>query len=264
MANKTAISSIKKSTIAKPENKKSTPSAFTATVKKSLKDKKFIRAFAAEGVGTFLFVIAFLQMQSSPLFVAFATVGILLVVGGTGLHLNPAVTIGAWVTKKIDWAKAAANIIAQALGTALAYLTLTAFINGAGTTTTASIFHAAKIVEGSEWYILLAEFLGTAIIAFGFATALKAKKTNLTSAFTAGFAILIGLYLAMSLTTILLSESYTALSFMNPAIAFAANGISWSLWPMLTYILAPVVGGVLGFAVQDLLKSDTCECDCNC
>lgn len=269
MATKTATSSTKKTTTIAKVSSTNRPVALAKKVSESFKSTPVIGAFIAEFIGTFLFVLAFFQMQSSPLFITFAVVGIFLMLGGAaGVHLNPAVTIGAWVTRKINSVKAIGYIVAQALGGAAAWLVLTAFLNGSGAGTTGtSLFHAATITPGKEWYILFAELIGVTVIAFGFAVALKQKREKTAAAFTAGLAVLVGLYIAMSLTTVLLTESYTALSFLNPVFAFVANGLSWNIWPIAIYILVPVLGGIIGFGLQDILSSqttDVCDCDCDC
>jgi len=277
MADKTATSSNKKTTV----HRISTVEA-TAGIKgfmpfnckkfyKSLKRTPIVGALVAEFVGTFIIVASFLEMQGNPLFVGFALIGVVLVVGGvSGAHVNPAMTIGAWATRKISSLYALGYIVAQVLGAAVAWLVLDAFLKGstatAITTTGSSLFHAATIAPGKEWYIFFAELLGTIILALGFATALRVVKRNkLAAGFSAGLAILIALYIAMSLTTVLLTASGTGLTFINPALAMAANGLSWSLWPIAIYIFAPVIGGIVGFALQDFLQSQTDEtCDCTC
>lgn len=280
MATKTAISSVKKSTkIADPEAKMSTVETSKGgndTVKKALrsikklfKDTPLVGSFIAEFIGTFLFTVSFIQMQSSPLFISFALIGIFLIIGGSiGIHLNPAITIGAWVNKKISGKKAITHVVAQALGAAAAWSTLSAFLSSSSTTTTTtSLFHAATITSGKEWYILFAELIGTLVLSLGFAAALKMKNQKIAAATTAGLALLVGLYFAMSLTTTLLSESYTTLTFLNPIIAFASSAISWNLWPIAIYILVPVLSGIIGFAIQDLLSSQAdknCDCEDTC
>lgn len=281
MATKKAISSAKKTTIAKPVVKKTTIEATSGTGKsmsamyksvcKKIKETPIIGRLTAEFIGTFLLTAAFMEMQSSPLFVAFSLVGITLIVSGAaGLHINPAITIGAWVTKKIKGLEALGYVIVQVLGAGAAWLVLNAFLNASETATTlssSSLFQAATITEGKEWYIFFAELLGTIILSLGVAKALRIKGNKAASALTAGLAILVALYVAMSLSTVLLTTSGTALTFLNPAIAFAANGLSWSLWPIAIFILAPAIGGIIGFAIQDFLNyspANNSDCDSCC
>jgi len=275
MATKTAISSTKKSTgkaSSSAFNSNSSASSTYASVRKILKEMPLIGALIAEFIGAFLLTAAFIEMQGSPLFVAFALGGIVLMIGGvSGAHVNPAVTIGAWVTSKMNWVYALGYIVAQLLGATVAYLVLNTFLHG-GTTTAAgaaapTLLHAATIIKGKEWYIFFTELLGSAILVLGVATALRNKKNRIVAAFAAGFAISIALYIALTLSSALLqtsTEPNTILTFLNPAIAFAANGLSWSAWPLVIYVLAPILGGVAGFAIQDFLHSqDKNACDCD-
>jgi len=280
MATKKAISSTKKSA-----SKKSKSTAFEAntsmaavsdSVKKVLSDMPIIGALVAEFIGSFILTAAFIQMQASPLFVAFALIGVVLMVGGvSGAHLNPAVTVGSWVTRKINWLYALGYIVVQLLGATVAYLVLNTFLHANDPTSAQqsaaaapALFHAADIVKGKEWYLFFVELLGTTVLGLGVASALRAKRNKLVSAFSAGFAILIALYLALTLNSALLQSSTVqgvTYTFLNPAIAFAANGLSWNPWPITIYIVAPVLGGIIGFVLQDFLYSQSEDCECsNC
>lgn len=239
----------------------------------SLKNKPIIGAMIAEFIGTFLLTAAFLEMQSSPLLVAFSVVGIVLIVGGiSGAHINPAITIGAWLTGKVRGARAIGYIIAQLLGAGAALLVLNAFLDASSSASTYStaLFSAADIKSGKEWYLFFAELLGATILGLGFAAGLQHKKNKVAFAFTVGFAVLVALYVAMSLSTVLLTASYTGLTFLNPAIALVAGGLSWNIWPIAIFIIAPALGAIIGFALQTLIHrsqpTDKCECcdKCNC
>jgi aquaporin Z len=273
MADKKAISSTKKSTgkaSSSALNPDSSVASTYSAVRKILKEMPIIGALIAEFIGAFLLTAAYIEMQGSPLFVAFALGGIVLIIGGvSGAHVNPAVTIGAWVTRKMNWVYALGYIVAQLLGATVAYLVLNTFLH-AGTATALgaaapTLLHAATIINGKEWYIFFTELLGTTILVLGVATALRYKKNRIVAAFAAGFAISLALYIALTLNSPLLqssTESNAILTFLNPAIAFAANGLAWSTWPLVIYIVAPVLGGIAGFAIQDFLHSqDKNECD---
>ena len=276
MAQNKAISPAKKTASkanSSASNTNSSISSTYASTRRILKEMPLIGALIAEFIGAFLITTAFIEMQGSPLFVAFALGGIFLMISGvSGAHVNPAVTIGAWVTRKMNWVYALGYIVAQLLGATVAYLVLNTFLHAAPTAANAaapSLLHAATIVNGKEWYIFFTELLGTAILTLGVATALRNKKTRIVGAFAAAFAISLALYVSLTLNTSLLQsaqESNAILTFLNPAIAFAANGLSWNTWPLVIYVLAPVLGGIAGFAIQDFLhcqNSQDCDCD-NC
>ena len=269
MATKKAKSSTKKTTVKKPMAKVSNLTAI-AKVKqfvvcrcKTPTKTSMIAALVAEFIGTFLLVVSVFTVQGQPLFVAFALIGVVLVVGGiSGAYVNPITTIGSWVTRKMCSICAIGYIIAQVLGATAAWLVLNAFLSGAAqssdmmTTSAPELFHAATLVSGKEWYIFFAELLGAAILAFGFASMMRMKKDKIASAFTYGLATLIALLIAGSATAVFLTESNTSFTFINPAIALVANGLSWNMWPIAIYILAPVIGGIIGFVIQDFLQAN--------
>lgn len=223
-----------------------------------------LAALLAEFLGTFLLVASFFLVQGQPLYVGFALVGIVLMVGGlSGSHLNPAITFGAWVTGKIGALRGLAYAIVQVLGGLLAYVTLSAFLRGveadAFSGTSPELFHAAEVPEEKEWYILFAEMLGVSILAFGMATALKLNlnKDRLQAAFVAGFGFLVALVVAGTVTASFLTEANTALAFINPAIAWPAQAIAWDMWLISIYVFAPFIGAAVGFVLQDVLARNS-------
>ncbi len=238
---------------------------------RSLKNTPVVGASIAEFIGTFLLVAFTLSLTISggPIMVAFALVGIVLMVGAvSGAHLNPAITIGAWVTKKISSLRALGYIMAQALGGAAAYAILNAFFTGTKAAESAAsaggpaLLHAATLVEKKEIYVFFAELIGVMILSFGIATALRnIKKDRAVGALTAGFTMLAALTIAGSLTYMLLTEQYTSYVFLNPVVATIANvfnGFQLSnIWPLAIYVVAPIIGGILGFVLQDFLHSQT-------
>lgn len=274
MATKKAVVS-KKSTNQKSKTKPATVSAAGAKLSlakrynsfcESVKKNPLVVGVLAEFIGTFLVTVAFIEMQSSPLFFAFALAGVVFIVGGaSGAHVNPAMTVGAWVTGKIKSLQAVVYIAAQFLGAGTAWLVLDAFLKNSKSSDAlmaASLFHAATIPEGKEWYLFLAEMLGAAILGLGVAVAMRQKCNKTAAALTTGFAVLIALYVSMSLSTVLLTESYTGFTFLNPAVAFAANALTWEWWSIAIFVIAPVIGGLVGFVLRDLLYSKDDDCVC--
>lgn len=272
MADKKAASSNKKSTVNRTStveataNKKGPVLQGYKSFYKSLKRTPVVGAILAEFIGTFLLVASIFTVQGQPLFVAFVLVAVVLIVGKvSGAHVNPAITIAAWVTKKISAMYAVGYIAAQVLGATVAWLVLDTFLKGSSTAATSGLYHAATLTGGKEWYVFFAELLGATILAFGFAAALNMKREKIAAAFSYGLALLIALLIAGSVTSMFLTESNTGLTFINPATAIAANALSWNLWPISIYIFAPIIGGIIGFCLQDFLKSqgdDSCDCGC--
>lgn len=262
MATKKAVPSVKKSTAKKPTSTKtSTVKAVAAgssmTFVSPLKGMPFAVALIAEFIGTFLFAASIIAGQGQPIIILFALAGIVLLVGNlSGAYLNPALTIGGWITRKISGLKAIGYIVAQFLGGLAALGLLNAFIGGASSPASgyapAALYQAAALPAGKEWYVFFAELIGTAILGFVIANAVTNGRRRITSALTAGFGIFVALLFAASAAAYV---SGTAI--LNPAVALSLQALKWEVWPLAVYVLAPIVGAVIGFILHELLHTDT-------
>ena len=276
MATKKAVTTKKKAPATKSDNKKTSTAATKTTVKSvsattkrqtlgkhvesSLMSKTLWRALAAEFIGTFLLAAVVIAGQGQPIFVLFGLVGIVLLIGSvSGAHVNPAMTIGAWATKRIGWLRAIGYIFAQFLGAAVAYFVFSAFIGGAVQPSAEqqmygqgamSMFKASDVAQlgGKEWYIFFAEVLGTAILGFAVATATRAKST-VNAALSIGAGIFIALMVAITVTSYV-----SASAIINPAIALSLQAYVGGVWAFLIYGVGSVIGGVLGFIIHDLVR----------
>ncbi len=247
---------------------KTTVKTIPATAKKqtlgqhietSLLSGNLWRALGAEFIGTFLLAAVIIAGQGQPIFVLFGLVGIVLLIGSiSGAHVNPAITIGAWATRRIGWLRAIGYIFVQFLGAAVAYFALSAFLGGATQPSAeqqmygqsaATLFKAADIsaLTGKEWYIFFAEVLGTTILGFAVAAATRAKD-GLTAAFSVGLGIFIALMIGITVTGFV-----SASAIINPAIALSLQAYS-GVWAYVIYGLGAVLGGVIGFVLHDLLR----------
>lgn len=279
MATKKAGSTGKKTTktkVASAPSKPSTTSTKVTTVQAVATEKPktasrfdgsrtFVAsALIAEFIGTFLLTVAFIGTKGNPLYLGFVLAGIVLIVGTiSGAHVNPVVTVGTWVTRKMSGLRALGYVIAQVLGAVLALVALSAFIGAAPTpdaqsammsqTATPELFKLAPLADNSHWYVLFAELIGAAIFAFAVASARKEKLDRVAKAFTVGF----GLLIAGVFTTIVTGYA-SANGVFNPAVAVAVGAIDWESvdWFVIaTYIVTPLAGGVIGFALRDVLSS---------
>ncbi len=262
MATKKAVSSVHKSTVKATSVQAVSSNKPTWLSRSPLVRAPFIGALVAELIGTFLLAGAFIAGQGQPIIVLFAIAGIVLLVGAmSGAHLNPAVTIGAWATRKITGLRALGYVVAQFLGAGLAFAVLNAFVQGAAPVNAeaqafgqaaAALFQANPLPAGKEWYIFSAELLGTLIFGFAVANALREKTDRLAAAFTIGLGIFVALLLAAS------ASAYVGgSSIINPAVALSLGALKWELWPLAIYVLAPVIGGVVGFILHDTLQAQS-------
>jgi MIP family channel proteins len=212
---------------------------------------------AAEFIGTFLFV--FIGAGAATLAAAngAGTVGIAVATGlGLGIlisalghisgaHFNPAVTLGAWVTGKIDSVRASLFVVTQlagaAAGAGLLRLALSEKIWKPTELGATLINPAARQVGFTTPKALLLEAIMTfALVLVVFGTAIDPRGTFKS---IAGFGI--GLIVAAD---ILVGGVLTGAS-MNPARSFGPALLTWTWTDFWVYILGPVAGAVIAAEV---------------
>ena len=226
-------------------------------------NKTFIAsALIGEFIGAFLFTAGFMATSGDPLYVGFALVGIVLIVGTiSGAHINPAVTVGAWVTRKMTTLRALGYIIAQILGAALAFVALNMFLNSVAQPdpqqaamtgqAAAEVYKAKPLTDSNQWYVFFAELIAAAIFVFAFAGA-RLEKERIAKAFTIGLGFLLAMLFAYTVTRYI-----GATAIFNPATALALQAVDWSkveIVTLATYLIAPLIGGVIGFGLRDVLR----------
>jgi len=280
MANKKAASTAKKTVAKAPDAKRSsetkittvkavesrpTPSVRGASLMSRFNRTPLIAAALAEFIGTFLLTTIVVTQQNQPIALFFALIGIVLIIGGmSGAHVNPIATVGAWVTKRINAARAVSFLVAQVLGAMLSLVILKAFVNQAPEVsdqlaqlgqTAPQLFTTAAIPAGNEWALLFAELTGTMILGFAYASALRLGREKVVAAFTVGSGYFIALVVAGTVATYV-----SASVVLNPAASIALQALNFdNVWPIAIYVVASLVGGVLGFALHDLLRKAELE-----
>ena len=157
----------------------------------------------------------------------------------SGAHLNPAVTLGVWVSGKIETSRAVGYMVVQVAGATVAAFVLRYVLGGAGTGLGMTKLAQAFPVRGVPITItpgvgliveaILTFFLVNAVMNAG----ISGKATipgGLAIGLTLSFAILMGL----SLTGASLNPART----IGPAIA---AGTYDDLW---VYLVGPAIGGL--------------------
>lgn len=220
--------------------------------------RPLVAALIAEFVGTFIFAATVIASQGQPILVFFALVGVVLAVGTLSrAYVNPALTIAAWVTRRMSALRALAYIVAQVLGAMLALVVLNAYVGNAAAPSSmdlygsgAQLFKASALPEGKEWLVLLAEVLGTAIFGFAVANATREKRDRTAAAFTVGIGVFLGLMVAGSAAAFIGGSA-----ILNPAVAVALQVNFMNVWTLAVYALGSTLGAVIGFALYDLLRT---------
>jgi aquaporin Z len=199
-----------------------------------------IATLVAEFLGTAALTLLVLTVQRStigvPFFVASAA-GLIVIMmsfalGGTsGAHFNPAITLGLWTARKVETLVAVLFIAAQMLGGWGAYYLYKYFVN-----------NPLQPIGGHfTGRIMVAEAVGTALFAFGFAAALYQGFTRAVTSSFSGLAYMLGI----------LAASSASIGLLNPALALGARAWVWG-----TYVLGPVVGAIIGVNLYALLFAE--------
>ncbi len=153
----------------------------------------------------------------------------------SGAHLNPAVSLGMWVTKKIDFKDFIIYIIAQFLGGIVAAAVLLIFFD-AGSGLGANAYNDLSNWDLNWWQALIAEILLTVVFVMVFITVVKKKNKDIRG-------VVIGLtYTAVYLLGIpLTGASINPARSLGPAIFTGGLAIR-HMW---LFIVAPMIGGLL-------------------
>ncbi len=222
-----------------------------------------LAASIAEFVGTFLLTAVILSTQGQAVVVFFALIAIVLAVGAiSGAYVNPLLTVGAWATRRISRLRAGGYLVAQVLGALMALVVVNAFVAAAPQPAAsqnpmmsqqgATLFKASQLVEGKEWFVLSAELLGAIIFAFAVAAATREKNRAAAALGIGG-----GLFVALVVSTYCVSTVGMGGTIVNPAVAAALQAISWKVWPIMIYVITPLIGGVVGFFLHDMIADES-------
>lgn len=278
MATKKAGSTAKKTTRSKSQPAKSTVTTVKATEARPAKasssslsrrlkgDRRTVLAAALIGefIGTFLLAATYLVTKGEPLYMGFVLITLVLVVGTlSGAYLNPMLTVGAWVTRKLGNLRAVGYIVAQLLGAGAAYVVLSAFTGGyhvdssqaaALGSSAPEVFKMAALTNDNHWYVFFAELLGSTVFAFAVAGALRERTDRVAKAIQVGF----GLFVAALVAGV--AASYVSANVaLNPAIAISATALDFTKidwFAVVVYVVSPLIGGVLGFALRDVVETE--------
>lgn len=191
-------------------------------------NKPKIAALGAEFLGTGVLVMVALVLFNTTAVswfvgtsLAITTAVVVAMFGSiSGAHINPAITLGMWTARKIGTIRAVGYIAAQMLGGLASWQLYQYLINH--TLPARSVSFDTRI-----W---LAEVVGAAILATGFAAAVVRGFDNLQRAVVYGASTFVAIVIAATASA----------GLVNPAIALGLR--SWST----VYVLGPLVGGIIG------------------
>ena len=222
-------------------------------------------ALAGEVVGTMLLMILMITLGVyQPLYILIGVIGITMAVYAlSGAHLNPALTVGMMATRRISAIRGVLYIVAQVVGAWLGLIIMSGFrALGEDAVDLPTI---TALEDTTLWKNIFIELLGTGVIGFFFCRAQSYKTAK--GAFTYAALVAGGLALAI-LFCVVISSNYVGLNnnfVLNPAVAlmeqiFPATADNFGdlmgsvAKAALTYIIVPMLGAVIGFALADASK----------
>ncbi len=197
--------------------------------------KKYIAEFIGTFTLSFIVLVAVAHKGGLPMaipLIAGLTLALFVYSIGSisGCHINPSVTIGQLSVGKISGKNALNYIIAQILG-------------AVGAIFVAKMLSIASPMSASDFSskAFLAEALGAFFFNFGIASVVYGKAKEQMSGLVVGGSLLLG---------VLIASLSGASGILNPAVALALNSLS------VVYILAPIVGAILGFQVYRFVAEE--------
>ena len=214
-----------------------------------------LRKYLAEGIGTYLLVFCgtgaiavndlfggVIGHTGIALTFGLIVMGMVYSIGAlSGAHINPAVSIGFWISGRFSGKDVLPYITAQSVGGILASLSLFLILkpNTLGTTTPASIVSDTQAF-GME--IVLTFVLMFVIIN----VATGSKEMGTIAGIAIGGAVALDAFFAGHVTG----------ASMNPARSLGPAIVSGSFQSLWIYLTAPVLGSALAIGAWKLIKND--------
>lgn len=171
----------------------------------------------------------------------------------SGCHINPAVSLAMWISKKIDGVEFVKYVVSQVLG-ALAGAGLLALIfNGAGIVDMTGGFGSNGLagVNDNMWIGLLVEVLLTFVFVISI---LGVTSSKFKHGAVAGVVIALSLVAVHILGIGLTGTSVNPARSLGPSIVAAFSGNGAPIGAVWVFIVGPLVGGALAAYVYQYLE----------
>jgi len=167
-------------------------------------------------------------------------------IGGiSGCHINPAITFGMWISKKLNGKDAVMYMLFQVIGAIIGstLLWLIAGKCGAGNT-------GANLVNIENGYTVLQGITAEVVFTFIFVFVVLGTTSKFSHTKFAGLAIGLALVLIHLVCIPITGTSVNPARSIGPALFAGAEAIN-QLW---IFILAPLIGGGLAAIVWSLFE----------
>lgn len=211
-----------------------------------------LRPLAAEfiGVAVFVFIGAGSVVANAMTTGALGPLGIALahglamglIVSATlsisGGHMNPAVTFGLWIARKIDGRNAVLYVIAQLLGAVVGAALLLAVFPGPSVK---AVSYGTPLLSAitTFWHGVFLEAILTFLLVSAVFGTIVSRQAPKIAGWGVGIAILVDV----------LVGGHATGAAMNPARAFGPAIVSWTLSGQVVYWLGPLLGALVAALV---------------
>ena len=170
----------------------------------------------------------------------------------SGCHINPAVTIALWATKKFPTNEVIPYVVAQIIGATLGSLALLTVL-GMNAVTIGGLGATAPFPGISYSQAILVELIGTFMLMF------VIMGSGIDRRAFPGFA---GLSIGFTVAAVITTIGNISGASINPARTFGPYLGDWliggtNLWNYFPiYIIGPIVGAVLAAFIYDYISSE--------
>lgn len=197
--------------------------------------------FNAGGADSAAWVLTVATCFGLPVIAMAYTIG-----GISGCHINPAITLGVWLSGRMKASDAMKYMIAQVLGGILASAVIYAIVAGGTSTGGVTLTGANGFKEGAVISAFIAEVVFTFIFVL---VVLGTTASNNGTPKFAGLAIGLTLLLANAVCIPITGASINPARSIGPALFEGGLALS-QLW---LFIVAPFVGAILSTIVWKLI-----------
>lgn len=160
----------------------------------------------------------------------------------SGGHINPAVSIGLWLTRHLPFKDLLGYLLGQLVGATLAALTLWGVF---GSRAAVALTVNAPAAHVGAWQAVLVEAILTAFLVFVIsAVATDAESIGKLAAFAIGATILVDALWGGPLTG----------ASMNPARSFGPALVAGDWTNLWIYFVGPIIGGIVGASLYQLIR----------
>src|SRR5438034_4015737 len=156
----------------------------------------------------------------------------------SGAHINPAVTIGFWAARRLEWRKVLPYVVSQCAGALLASVVLRFLFP-------ANVTLGATIPAGPLTQSFVLELVLTALLMFVIlAVSTGSREKGITAGIVVGSVIGLEAMFAGPICG----------ASMNPARSLAPAVVSFHLQSLWVYLLAPTIGALVGVPLWKLVR----------